>query len=109
MTSVRSRVGERAGRLLHPEHHDQPVTTEQGGRQHVGQLAGRQAGSDQLVHLRVGVALEDGGADGGDRPGAQQLLLARDDAQAGRRGRGCGGHDSMLPRAADVPGRAPPR
>ena len=52
------------------------------GRQDVGQLADRQAGGGQLVHLGVLVAGEDGGADGGDRAGAQQLLLPHHHPQA---------------------------
>ena len=105
------RVGERAGRTPAPR-----VTTtsrwppnSDGASTSASWPTGRPGGG-QLVLLGVGVAGEDGGADGGDRPGAQQLLLAhRRRAGARWARRGCGGHDGMLPRAADVPGRAPPR
>ena len=53
------RVGQRAGALLDTGDDHEPVAPEQRGRQHVGQLAHRQAGRGQLVLLGVLVVGED--------------------------------------------------
>ncbi|WP_324278664.1 hypothetical protein [Blastococcus brunescens] len=47
------------------------MLAEQRGCEDVGQLPDRQPRGRELVHLRVGVAAEHGGADGADGPRPQ--------------------------------------
>ncbi len=100
------RVGQGGGGLLDAADDDEPVPAEQRGRQDVGQLTDRQPGGGELVHLGVLVPGEDGGADGADRAGAQQLLLAHHHPQAGGGFHGSGRHACIVSRGSDT-SRAP--
>ena len=103
------RVDERAGRLVHAGDDDQPVPTEQRGREHVGQLPDRQAEGGQLVLLGVGVV---GRA---PRPGRRTTARARSSSSSPTTTRsrdggfdGVGRHARIVSRGSDTrrPARA---